>query len=539
MAKPDRRENWARLASTAGTLPVREDSASWLFQMLERNCETEFGKRHSFKNIRSVAAFQKNVPLHRYGDFAPTIGRMADGEPDVLFSGRAVAFERTSGSNALNTRPDEATDGSSARQSTIKLIPYSEHSLQDFRSALLPWLADLIRQHELTGSAYWSVSPSMRRPETTLGGIPIGLADHEYLGQDTAEDFAALSAVPAWVSGISEFYSWRLATLYHLLLAEDLSFVSLWSPTFFLRLLEGVREAAPELRLILREGGMLDNHCLKAAPAVVPCLESCLQSGNFHLFWPRLKLISAWADASAAGYAEMLQKALPGAHFQPKGLLCTEGVVTVPDGQGKAVPVEGCGFLEFLDRGGKALLEPELQEGIEYQVIMSTAGGLYRYLSGDQVLCAGRSKGKAVLHFVGRSGLESDLVGEKLAEPFVCSCLDGLPGFKMLLPQGGTSPHYLLLLDEQDYGGRKAQEAARTVEAALTANLQYAYARALGQLGSVQAVLVNSPLERYLAWATPRLHTGLGVLKIPALCANPEFAAIVVQESKRYFLSSE
>ena len=523
MAEPDRQRSWARLAALADTLPPRQDSTSWLLHMLERNCETEFGKRHSFENIRSVSAFQKNVPLHGYDDFAPAIDRMADGEPDVLFSGRAVAFERTSGSNFLNSRPTTADSGS--RRSAVRLIPYSAHSLQDFRSALLPWLAGLIREHGLTGSAYWSASPAMRQLETTPGGIPIGLADHEYLGQDTAEDFAAVSAVPPWVGGISAFSSWRLATLYHLLLAEDLSFVFAWSPTFFLRLLDGLREAAPELRLLLREGGMLDGHCLKAAPAALPRLESCLQSGDFGLLWPRLKLISAWADASAAGYAEMLQKALPGAFFQPKGLLCTEGVVTVPDDQGRTVAVEGCGFLEFLSRDGKIFLEPELQENSEYQVVMSTAGGLYRYLSGDQVLCAGRSKGKAELRFVGRTGLASDLVGEKLAEAFVCGCLAGLPGFRMLLPQDGVLPHYLLLLD--DYDGHTAQEAAKAVESALSANPQYAYARTLGQLGPVRAVLAKSPLERYLAWAGPRLHTGLGVLKIPALCANPEFTALI------------
>ena len=519
MIERGRQRNWDRLATLADTLPAREDSESWLLRMLERNSETEFGKRHFFENIRSVSDFQKNVPLHGYDDFAPFIGRMADGEPDVLFGGRAVAFERTSGSNSLNSRPT----GTGSR--AAKLVPYSAHSLQDFRLALLPWLSSLIREHGLTGSAYWSVSPAMRRPGTTTGGIPIGMVDHAYLGQDTAEDFVTLSAVPAWVGNIGELSSWRLATLYHLLLAEDLSFVFLWSPSFFLRLLDGLREAAPELRLLLREGGILDGHRLEAAPAVLPCLESCLRSGDFRLLWPRLKLISAWADASAAGYAEMLQKALPGVSFQPKGLLCTEGVVTVPNDQGKTVTVEGCGFLEFLDQDGQILLEPALREGSEYQVIMSTSGGLYRYLSGDQVLCTGRNKGKAVLRFTGRAGLTSDLVGEKLAEPFVCGCLEGLSGFRMLLPQGGAFPHYLLLLDMQDYDEPGAQEAAKTVEAALTANPQYAYARALGQLGSVRAVSVKLPLERYVAWAGPRLHTGSGVLKIPALCSNPEFAA--------------
>jgi len=537
MIESDRRKNWARLVAVAGTLPARENSASWLLSMIERNSETEFGKRHSFKDIHSLSDFQKDVALHNYNDFAPDIERMADGEPDVLFSGRAVAFERTSGSNFLNSA--RVDSGSSPRGNAARLIPYSAQSLQDFRSALLPWLATLIQEHGLTGSAYWSVSPAMRQPETTSGGIPIGLADHEYLGEDVAEDFAALSAVPAWVSGISVLSSWRLATLYHLLRAEDLSFLFLWSPTFFLSLLDGLHEAASDLRQLLREGGIVDGHRLQAEPDAASRLESCLQSGDFRLLWPHLKLISAWADASAASYAEMLRQALPWASFQPKGLLCTEGIITVPDKENITTTVEGCGFLEFLDQNGKVLFEAELQEGSQYQVVMTTNGGLYRYLPGDQVLCAGRSKDKAVLRFMGRSELTSDLVGEKLAEPFVCGCLETLPGFKMLLPQGGPSPRYLLLLDGLDYDGRRAQEAAAAVESALTANPQYAYARRLGQLREIQAVLAKSPLEQYLAWAAPRLHTGLVVLKTPALCANREFAALVMQESESDANTSE
>ena len=46
--------------------------------------------------------------------------------------------------------------------------------------------------------------------------------------------------------------------------------------------------------------------------------------------WPRLVLVSCWADAAASDSAASLRRRLPHARLQPKGLLATEGVVSLP-----------------------------------------------------------------------------------------------------------------------------------------------------------------------------------------------------------------
>ena len=48
-------------------------------------------------------------------------------------------------------------------------------------------------------------------------------------------------------------------------------------------------------------------------------------------------IISFWADASSASYQAQLKKTLYYADFQAKGLLLTEGVITVPDKDGQTV----------------------------------------------------------------------------------------------------------------------------------------------------------------------------------------------------------
>ncbi len=514
------KSHWEHLKALADRIPTPADARTWLLATLARNSGTEFGRRYSFGTIRSIRDYRAAVPVHGYEHLAPYIARMAEGEEDVLFQGRPAAFECTSGSGALNAPAGQG--GGAARY-----IPYSVQSLEDFRGALLPWLADLIAVHDLSGPAYWSISPALRREERTAGGIPVGLADYRYLGEETRDAFSALSAVPFWVGAVEDAAVWRLATLYHLLRAGELAFLCLWSPSFFLRLLAGLEEQAESLLLLLRDGGSLHGHSLEADTGAARRFSAYLQSGDTRVLWPRLALVSAWADASAAPYARLLRQRLPQAHLQPKGLLCTEGVVSVPDVRDRALALRKGGFLEFADRDGSVLLEEELVEGQSYRVIMTTGGGLYRYANGDQVRCLGRAGERMRIVFVGRTELHSDLVGEKLTDVFVTACLSGLPGFAMLLPVTGEHPCYRLLLDARDYGGsrgtRAAEAAAWQVESALRDNPQYAYAVRMGQLGETRPLLAEEPLEQYLRWAEPLARAGQSVIKVPALCANPDF----------------
>ena len=75
--------------------------------------------------------------------------------------------------------------------------------------------------------------------------------------------------------------------------------------------------------------------------------------------WPRLALVSCWADAAAADAVPALHRYVPHARIQPKGLLATEGVVSFPlqSTCGRSVRVAAVAghFLEFLDLEHPAL----------------------------------------------------------------------------------------------------------------------------------------------------------------------------------------
>ena len=227
-----------------------------------------------------------------------------------------------------------------------------------------------------------------------------------------------VSAVPLSVATIADVAKWRDVTLRHLANARDLELISVWSPTFLLRLLDDLDDPVK--------------------------------------LWPNLKLVSCWASAASKPFAAELAARLPHATLQPKGLLSTECVVTTPLG------MTPHGHFEFDDG----------------EVIATTASGLYRYRTGDLV--------DDNLEFVGRKGIVSDLVGEKLTEPFVASCLKNIRGY--LFPEG-----------------RGYVVAAETpvdldaLEQRLCANPHYAYARSLGQLQPLRAARVQLDMNKPVA----------------------------------------
>ena len=406
----------------------------------------------------------------RYDDLLESIGRMERGEPNVLVAESLVAFEETGGSTA-----------------GPKLIPYTEGLLDAFRRALLPWLDDLANAYPSIsrGRAYWSISPAGRAQRKTEGGSPIGFSsDAAYFGEVLAPLALETLAVPPEVGAFEDLARWREVTCRYLDACEDLALISVWSPTFLLDL--------------------LDNTDLAAKP---------------------LAVLSCWDQASSRPYADVLRRRLPGVRLQGKGLLATEGVVTIPM-EGLPMPVLAIdsGYFEFRDEAGRCLEAGEVAVGGEYEALMTTEGGLYRYAIGDRVRVCGFAGEAPMLEFLGRSESSVDLCGEKLTDAFVLSALAPFKlGFSLLAPAGAHSPGYALYLDAAEVSRENSLQIAHAADRSLEKNPQYAYARRLGQLAPLAAVRCVRPLE---TWTRERLACQrLGDIKPPVLSGDSDWTA--------------
>ncbi len=66
--------------------------------MIEKNKDTEYGKKIGFKDIHSVADFQRIVPLSDYDTYSDYVERMMNGEKNLMMKARNIRYCSSSGS---------------------------------------------------------------------------------------------------------------------------------------------------------------------------------------------------------------------------------------------------------------------------------------------------------------------------------------------------------------------------------------------------------------------------------------------------------
>jgi hypothetical protein len=471
--------------------------------ILRANTGSAFGQAHRFAEIRAAVEFQRRVPLSVYEDYEPWLRRIRAGEQRVLTESRVTHLVPTSGSAAA-----------------AKLVPYTAALQREFAAAIAPWVFDLYRRDPdlMAGPAYWSVTPALPAPAVE-SVVPVGFEDDTvYLGGVWKRVVDATLAVPGSVCRLADVQEFRRVTLVALLRARALRLISVWHPSFLTLLLEHMATRWEELLAEIPD----------------PARAAALRAGGPHDYraiWPKLRLISCWADGPAVLAANGLRRAFPGVRVQAKGLLATEAFVSIPLGEAQPVAVRSH-FFEFLDDRRRPRLVHELDGGAEYSVVVTTGGGLYRYRLQDRVRVAGFVRRTPTLEFIGKEESVADLFGEKLHEQFVAKVLEdtlmkvGLEArFAMLAPEPtGDGARYILLLETTRAipGDLEAR-----LEEGLQQNPNYRWCTMLGQLDAarVERVPANA-FARYSIWRQQR-GARLGGIKPCVLTADLSLAAIL------------
>lgn len=499
----------------------RPEPAQWMLleRYLRENRKTAFGRVHGFDGVlaaaggsvsttseatarRLAAAYKERVPISTYDDLEPLIERVRAGEAGVLTSAPVTRLVPSSGSTAA-----------------AKLVPSTAAGQRELSRAVDAWIGDLFLTQPvlMTGPAYWSISPAVRADLS--GAVPVGFdSDSAYLGSIRQALARAIVAVPDIVAGVHDGDAFRYVTLLFLVRARGLRLVSIWHPTFLTRLLDGlivwfdriVRDLAdgtvtppshvdgPLRRGLQRQ---LGRHRRRAAE-----LER-LHSPDPSAIWPSLAAVSCWADGPAAPYAKELERFFPRAQLQPKGLIATEGMVTIPFAGRHPLAVSSH-FFEFVESEGreesvapsrKVRLAHELEAGREYTVLLTTGSGLYRYRLGDRVEVDGWVERTPSLRFIGKDDRVSDCFGEKLSDGFVAGVIDRLfegarPRFAMLAPERTPAGIAYTLFVETDDSTQAALPAA--LEGALRRNPHYAWCVDVGQLRPSRVLFVGPNADR-------------------------------------------
>lgn len=513
-----------------------------LRRLLKHNRETKFGKEHDFSHIRSPVEFSRQVPLSDYEDISPAVEALQAGTTLPFTAEKILLLEPTSGSS-----------------SKPKLIPCTKTLLHEFQAAIDPWIAWLFIVYPgiLSGRHYWAISPTTPLHRDGTQAVRVGFSqDADYLGPIGSLLARHLQVVPPELREVHDPESFTHLTLLFLLGERDLRLISIWHPSFLTLLLDAIPQHLPT---ILRElqTGKLDNSLkipthlresiqkqFSANPTRAIEIDKtniAIHPENLRSAWPQLKLISCWTNGRPEPWLSRIHALFPATAIQGKGLLATEGVVTLPTGCGQFHPCAvRSHYLEF--RNSKTgVIHPlwELEQGIEYTIVLTTGGGLWRYQLHDRVRVTAFCKATPCLEFLGKEASFSDVVGEKLDERHVAAALAVAesttgwhPDFAMLVPDvpDNTSGKmmtplscgYLLLLDglPQDVDREQClSHFVAIVERELLGNYHYKHALNMGQLRPLRPVyIVGATAMYYRLCQTAGMR--IGAVKIPTLVTS-------------------
>ena len=306
---------------------------------------TEFGKKYNFSKLFTVKEFKKNVPIHEYDDIKPYIHRMMNGEENILWNTPVAWFAKSSG-----TTSDKS-----------KFIPISEESLHDnhFKGS-----KDVL-------SNYYKNFPSSDL--LTGKGLVVG-GSHQISKVNDGVQYGDLSAVlmqnsPFWgqwlrtpelsVALLDEWEN-KIEKLAQITAGENVTSLA-GVPTWTLLLLKRILE-------------------IKGKETIKEV-------------WPNLELYIN-GGVSFVPYKEQFDKIIGGKINYLEIYNASEGFIAgqqSPGDDGLLLFTEHGIFYEFMpveEYGKQTPVTIGLKNvvvGKNYALVISTTGGLWRYLIGDTI----------------------------------------------------------------------------------------------------------------------------------------------------------
>lgn len=439
-----------------------------------------------------------------------------------------IAFRRRTPENTGEVLFHESTSGSTG---PTKWIPFTPALKREFLAGINPWIALLFLRHPglFWKKQYWSVSP------VPVLQIPDGIR----LKPDPTDDSSYLSPLQRRVSrtifcgpygagSVSDPRRHAFLTLLAMLSARDLGLISVWHPSYLLILLDHASETADELAAALTGGDWGDGRAHAPMPERAREVLAALKRRDFAALWPRLQVISCWDQARAAGDAARLRTLFPRVDVQGKGLLATEGIVTLtwPGGRHVAASLSHTLHFRAYSETDDAVADDSfipldrVRKGGVYTVFLSTGNGCGFYPLNDVVRCSGFLARTPCFDFLYRSGGVCDLRGEKLhtgqAERLIAELERrfSLFSFAMLIP-ARTLDRYIFLYDSA--APPEPASLADAAEEILKRNIYYNDARYKGQLKPVEVRFRPGAMTAFRT-----LKTGVpGAVKPPPLFLPP------------------
>jgi GH3 auxin-responsive promoter len=480
-----------------------------LLQRIARHADSQFGRDHHFHEIRTPTEFRKHVPISGYDRHEPYIDRVRQGDTNALF-GRGtdvLMFAMTSGTT---NRP--------------KTIPVTTEALTDYREGWTIWgiLAfDAHRDMMRDGLMPILQVASDWQETSTSSGIPCGAITGltAYMQNRFVRTKYCMPAIASRIKDIeSKYYVGLRFSIY-----RDLGTIIAANPSTILAmarlgdrqkevlirdLADGTIAAKWEIPSDIRR--QLSRKTRRRHRATARALEKIVDETGRLLpknYWPNLQFLSNWMGGTMRAYLRGYPEFFGETPVRDVGLIASEGRMTIPiaDGTPAGILDVRHHYFEFIpeedgDRDQPDTVEAtDLIEGRNYFIVMTTAGGLYRYNISDLVRCVGYHGQAPLIEFLNKGAHYSSLTGEKLSEHQVIGAVEAaqraagihLKSY-LLLPTWDDPPFYSLLIEESDLARSASHEhLAVAVDRELRSqNVEYTSKRDTLRLGPVRIVRI-------------------------------------------------
>ena len=409
------------------SLDPRKANEELLLKILKENKDTEYGKKYGFKDIHSIEEYRQKVPFSNYDTYEPYISRMIKNkEKNLITAYDVIQYAETSGSVGVQKK---------IPVTTRLMAIYKKYSFCRSKAIADRYYLEKYHKHVPAG---WGLNTVETETTVAEDGIPRGSVTgsvarkyrklfklmltspdevHFPIGGMNMNYMKARFALekPDLIFFLSAFMTNLVDILNYIkknwkMICDDIENGTINSEVceeknrpIMMKYVKKNPKRAAELRKVFEEG--FDKPILKR-------------------IWPKFAWVCAIGTGGFVTYAEKFKKyAGDEVAIDYFVYAASEGMFAVATKMNDprfALLADSC-FFEFLpadaeDDDNNTLTIDQLEEGKEYEVIITNQCGFYRYKIKDVVKVLGFFNKCPLITFSYRKGQLVNLAGEKTTE---------------------------------------------------------------------------------------------------------------------------
>ncbi|MFB6341898.1 GH3 auxin-responsive promoter family protein [Saccharicrinis sp. FJH62] len=315
-------------------------------KLIKKGERTEFGKKYDFESITHIKTFQQRVPFHKYDDLKPDIERMIKGEANILWPKEVKWYAKSSG-----TTSDKS-----------KYIPVSKDSMEDC--------------HFKAGKDVYAIYTDIYPDNKVFSGKSLTLG-----GSHQVSPFSDRSQV----GDLSAIYLQHVPFFFDLFRTPDTSIALLDE---FEEKINKIAEVSVEENVTSIVGVPSWNLIMLKRVLEVTGKSNILE------VWPNFELF-VHGGINFDPYREQFRRIIPREDMRymetynaSEGFFAIQDDLSSPD---MLLMMDYGIFYEFIpmedieSSNPKVYTVDEVETNKNYAVVISTNGGLWRYIIGDTV----------------------------------------------------------------------------------------------------------------------------------------------------------